>query len=124
MGGLNGVSASPDGLLVALGGREGTSWGSVRRCCSVAEDTVCAGFSCSVVVSLLRDWHWAVLKVVSVSEDTLTEKLNLRLGSRRSNLNYSVVDVKWNPSAGAVVAMCVAVVAVCVGGRDVDVANV
>jgi hypothetical protein len=49
-----------------------------------------------------------VLKIVSITDDTLTEKANLRMGSKKANLNYSVVDVKWNPDPGA-----------CGGGDDV-----
>ena len=45
----------------------------------------------------------AVLKIVSVTSDSLVETANLRVGSnRKANLNYSVVDVKWNPVAGSV----------------------
>ena len=39
----------------------------------------------------------AVMKIVSVTGDSISEKVNLRAGAKRANLNYSVVDVKWNP---------------------------
>lgn len=42
----------------------------------------------------------AVLKIVSITDDNLVEKANLRMGSKKANLNYSVVDVKWNPDPG------------------------
>jgi hypothetical protein len=41
-----------------------------------------------------------VLKIVSITDDNLMEKANLRMGSKKANLNYSVVDVKWNPDPG------------------------